>query len=189
MHPLVRFAHTAAGNGFTTAEIHPAVIEELGCDPEHYMLASLSYDLLKLRAKGLVAKLPNSRRYQRRDTRFASSSWSSSNASTRHSPQASSAPSKHAHGFNPKGDRNLSASIRALSMISIPSFAPSASKPHDKGAKREQNPRYTCDNGLTCASHSAEPEPTMQHRAHRSERPMNHRSTRRTYRAAATTWW
>jgi hypothetical protein len=34
----------------------------------------------------------------------------------------------------------LIASISALSMISIPSSAPSASKPHDKGAKREQNP-------------------------------------------------
>jgi uncharacterized protein (DUF1501 family) len=33
-------------------------------------------------------------------------------------------------------------------MISIPSFAPSASKPHDKAAKREQNPHYTRYNGL-----------------------------------------
>src|SRR3984893_16368918 len=64
MHALVRFAHIAAGNTFTTAEIHPAVIEALGCAPEHYTLASLRYDLSKLRAKGLVAKLPNSRRYQ-----------------------------------------------------------------------------------------------------------------------------
>jgi hypothetical protein len=64
MHALVRFAHIAAGNTFTTAEIHPAVIEALGCAPERYTLASLRYDLSKLRAKGLVAKLPNSRRYQ-----------------------------------------------------------------------------------------------------------------------------
>jgi hypothetical protein len=64
MHALVRFAHIAAGNTFTTAEIHPAVIEALGCVPERYTLASLRYDLSKLRAKGLVAKLPNSRRYQ-----------------------------------------------------------------------------------------------------------------------------
>jgi hypothetical protein len=64
MHALVRFAHVAAGNTFTTAEIHPAVIEALGCAPEHYTLASLRYDLSKLRAKGLVAKLPNSRRYR-----------------------------------------------------------------------------------------------------------------------------
>src|ERR1700686_3231223 len=64
MHALVRYAHIAAGNTFTTAEIHPAVIEALGCAPESYTLASLRYDLSKLRAKGLVAKLPNSRRYQ-----------------------------------------------------------------------------------------------------------------------------
>jgi hypothetical protein len=64
MHALVRFAHIAAGNTFTTAEVHPAVIEALGCSREDYSLASLRYDLSKLRAKGLVAKLPNSRRYQ-----------------------------------------------------------------------------------------------------------------------------
>ena len=64
MHALVRFAHIAAGNTFTTAEIHPAVIEALGCTPEHYTLGSLRYDLSKLRAKGLVTKLTNSRRYQ-----------------------------------------------------------------------------------------------------------------------------
>src|SRR5208283_5436366 len=64
MHALVRFAHVAAGNTFTTAEIYPAVIKALGCGPDSYTLASLRYDLSKLRAKGLVAKLPNSRRYQ-----------------------------------------------------------------------------------------------------------------------------
>ena len=32
--------------------------------PNRYTLASLRYDLSKLRAKGLVAKLPHSRRYQ-----------------------------------------------------------------------------------------------------------------------------
>jgi hypothetical protein len=64
MHALVRFAHVAAGNNFTTAEIHPHVIKALGCPSTDYTLASLRYDLSKLRAKGLVAKLPNSRRYQ-----------------------------------------------------------------------------------------------------------------------------
>jgi hypothetical protein len=57
MHALVRFAHIAAGNTFSTAEIHPAVIEALGCTPEHYTLASLRYDLSKLRAKGLVREM------------------------------------------------------------------------------------------------------------------------------------
>ena len=64
MHALVRFAHIAAGNTFTTAEIGTYVIKALGCLSDRYTLASLRYDLSKLRAKGLVAKLPNSRRYQ-----------------------------------------------------------------------------------------------------------------------------
>jgi len=64
MHALVRFAHVASGNSFTTAEIHPEVVKALGCPADRYSLASLRYDLSKLRAKGLVAKLPNSRRYQ-----------------------------------------------------------------------------------------------------------------------------
>jgi hypothetical protein len=64
MHALVRFADVAAGNSFTTAELYPHVVKALGCAPESYTLASLRYDLSKLRAKGLVAKLPNSRRYQ-----------------------------------------------------------------------------------------------------------------------------
>ncbi len=64
MHALVRFAHVAAGNSFTTGEIHPHIIKALGCSPDCYTLASLRYDLSKLRAKGLVAKLPSSRRYQ-----------------------------------------------------------------------------------------------------------------------------
>ena len=64
MHALARFAHVAAGNSFTTAELHPHVVKALGCAPESYTLASLRYDLSKLRAKGLVTKLPNSRRYQ-----------------------------------------------------------------------------------------------------------------------------
>jgi hypothetical protein len=64
MHALVRFAHIAAGNSFTTTEVHPHVIKALGCAPERYALAALRYDLSKLRAKGLIAKLPKSRRYQ-----------------------------------------------------------------------------------------------------------------------------
>jgi hypothetical protein len=48
----------------TTAEIYPAVVEALGCARGHYTLASLRYDVSKIRAKGLLAKLPNSRRYQ-----------------------------------------------------------------------------------------------------------------------------
>jgi hypothetical protein len=64
MHALVRFTHVAAANGFTTAELHPAVVDALGASGDRYTLASLRYDLSKLRAKGLVEKLPHSRRYR-----------------------------------------------------------------------------------------------------------------------------
>ena len=65
MHALVRFANIAAGNTFsTTPKSTPPSSKRLAAPPEHYTLASLRYDLSKLRAKGLVAKLPNFRRYQ-----------------------------------------------------------------------------------------------------------------------------
>jgi hypothetical protein len=64
MQALVRFAHIASGNSFTTAELYPRLLAALGCPADRYSLASLRYDLTKLRAKGLVAKLPRSRHYQ-----------------------------------------------------------------------------------------------------------------------------
>jgi hypothetical protein len=64
MHALVRFAHIAAGNTFTTKELHPHTIKTLGLAPGEYSLAALRYDLYKLRTKGLVRKLPRSRSYQ-----------------------------------------------------------------------------------------------------------------------------
>jgi hypothetical protein len=64
MHALVRFSHIAAGNTFTTAELHPQTAEALGCSTQDYRLSSLHYDLSKLRAKGLVEKLPHTRRYR-----------------------------------------------------------------------------------------------------------------------------
>ena len=42
----------------------PAHPQSPGCVPDNYSLASLRYDLYKLSAKGLVHKLPRSRRYQ-----------------------------------------------------------------------------------------------------------------------------
>jgi hypothetical protein len=64
MHALVRFSHIAAGNSFTTAELHPRAVDALGSSADRYTLASLRYDLSKLRAKGLVERLPHSRRYR-----------------------------------------------------------------------------------------------------------------------------
>jgi hypothetical protein len=64
MHALVRFAHVAAGGTFKTADLYPHALAALGVAPETYHLASLRYDLAKLRAKGLVEKVPRSRRYR-----------------------------------------------------------------------------------------------------------------------------
>jgi hypothetical protein len=63
MHALVRFAHIAAGSKFSTREIHAFTAEALGMSVETYSLASLRYDLSKLRAKHLVQKV-RSRRYR-----------------------------------------------------------------------------------------------------------------------------
>lgn len=64
MHALVRFAHIAAGDTFTTRDLHDPTAAALGLSPVQYRLASLRYDLSKLRAKGLVERVPHSRRYR-----------------------------------------------------------------------------------------------------------------------------
>ena len=47
MHALVRFAHIAGGNTFTTAELYSRVLAVLGCPAERYTLASLRYVTLQ----------------------------------------------------------------------------------------------------------------------------------------------
>ena len=64
MQALVRFAHLAAGGTFTTRELHPDVAQALDLAPDQYKLTSLRYELSKLRAKGLVEKVPHSHRYR-----------------------------------------------------------------------------------------------------------------------------
>ena len=64
MHALVRFAQIPAARTFSTAEIHPHTVAALSATTQQYSLAALRYDLSKLRVKGLVQKLPRSRRYQ-----------------------------------------------------------------------------------------------------------------------------
>jgi len=66
MHALVRFSHIAAQSTFTTAEIYADTLAALELSPAAYSLASLRYDLSKLRAKGLVERVPRSRRYRLR---------------------------------------------------------------------------------------------------------------------------
>jgi len=64
MHSLVRFANVAAGGKFTTADVYVPALDALGMTADQYSLASFRYDLSKLRAKGLVERVPKSRRYR-----------------------------------------------------------------------------------------------------------------------------
>jgi hypothetical protein len=64
MHALVRFANVAASNSFRTCDLHAPAAAALGCTLLQYRLSSLRYDLSKLRAKGLVEKIPHSSRYR-----------------------------------------------------------------------------------------------------------------------------
>ena len=64
MHALVRFTNIAAGGRFTTADLYVPALDALGKTAAEYSLASLRYDLSKLRAKGLVERIPHSRRYR-----------------------------------------------------------------------------------------------------------------------------
>ena len=64
MHALVRFANIAAGSGFRSVDVYTPALEALGANPSQYTLASFRYDLSKLRAKGLVEKIPHSHRYR-----------------------------------------------------------------------------------------------------------------------------
>ena len=128
MHALVRFAHVAAGNTFTTAEIHPAVIKALGCATDGYMLASLRYDLSKLRAKGLVTKLPNSRRYRLLPQGYSICLVFLKLFERVYAPLAAGllSPFKADNGSNLGGDLNSIASISASLTISKPWSKPSA---------------------------------------------------------------
>jgi hypothetical protein len=64
MHSLVRFSNVAAGGEFTTADLYRPALDALGLSASNYSLASFRYDLSKLRAKGLVERVPHSRRYR-----------------------------------------------------------------------------------------------------------------------------
>jgi len=64
MHALVRYANIAAGSIFRSVDVYTPALEALSMKPSQYTLASFRYDLSKLRAKGLVEKIPHSRRYR-----------------------------------------------------------------------------------------------------------------------------
>jgi hypothetical protein len=72
MQALTCFAHLSRGGRFRTRDLHQRAAETLGFTTATYRLGQLRYDLAKLRAKGLVVKVPKTHTY--RLTRKASGS-------------------------------------------------------------------------------------------------------------------
>jgi hypothetical protein len=64
MQALVAFSNLCQAQGFRTRDVHEEAAKALNRTPETYTLAQLRYDLGKLRAKGLVEKIPRSQRYR-----------------------------------------------------------------------------------------------------------------------------
>jgi hypothetical protein len=105
------------------AEIHPHVIDA----PERYTLASLRYDVSKLRAKQLIVKVPRFRRYRLLPQGFERI----------YAPLTAGllSPIRGDARLQAKNDPSSIASINALSTISTQSAARWASKPRESKPK------------------------------------------------------
>ena len=64
MQALTCFAHLSRGGRFRTRDLHQRAAETLGLTTATYRLGQLRYDLAKLRAKGLVVKIPKTQTYR-----------------------------------------------------------------------------------------------------------------------------
>ena len=64
MQALTCFVHLARGGRFRTRDLHQRAAEALGMTTTTYRLGQLRYDLAKLRAKGLVLKVPKTQTYR-----------------------------------------------------------------------------------------------------------------------------
>jgi hypothetical protein len=64
MQALTCFVHLARGGRFRTRDLHQRAAEALGMTTATYRLGQLRYDLAKLRAKGLVLKVPKTQTYR-----------------------------------------------------------------------------------------------------------------------------
>jgi hypothetical protein len=64
MQALTGFVQLARGGRFRTRDLHQRTAEALGLTTATYRLGQLRYDLAKLRAKGLVVKVPKTQTYR-----------------------------------------------------------------------------------------------------------------------------
>jgi hypothetical protein len=64
MHAVVRFAHIAAGNTFSTTEIHPHAVDALGSRRTSMASAHCAMTCPDCGPRSLRSQLPHSRRYR-----------------------------------------------------------------------------------------------------------------------------
>jgi hypothetical protein len=64
MQSLTCFVHLSRSGRFRTRDLHQRAAETLGMTTASYRLGQLRYDLAKLRAKGLVVKVPKTNTYR-----------------------------------------------------------------------------------------------------------------------------
>ena len=70
MHALLQalLIHRLLPHGFTNRELRTLIAPLLGTTPEDITAGKMTYDLRRLRAHGLIARIPRTRRYQITDT-------------------------------------------------------------------------------------------------------------------------
>jgi hypothetical protein len=70
MHALLQalLVHRLLPHGFTNRELRTLIAPLLGTTTEHITAGKMTYDLRRLRAHGLIARIPRTRRYQVTDT-------------------------------------------------------------------------------------------------------------------------
>jgi hypothetical protein len=70
VHALLQaiLIHRLLPHGFTNRDLRTLIAPLLGTTPEHITAGKMTYDLRRLRAHGLIHRIPHSRRYQTTDT-------------------------------------------------------------------------------------------------------------------------
>ncbi len=70
MHALLQalLIHRLLPHGFTNRDLRALIAPLLGSRPEDITAGKMTYDLRRLRAHGLIHRIPHSRRYQLTDT-------------------------------------------------------------------------------------------------------------------------
>ena len=70
VHALLQalLVHRLLPHGFTNRELRTLIAPLLGTTTEHITAGKMTYDLRRLRAHGLIARIPHTRRYQVTDT-------------------------------------------------------------------------------------------------------------------------